>query len=88
MASGSRFITKQAAVSNLVLGVAAAGGIYAAYSYLQSSTSTQPRKIFSGVAGSLTLAKTEDINHNTKKLRFTFPNAQDETGLTVVCKLH
>lgn len=86
MASSSRFIIKQAAVPNIVLGIAAAGGVYAAYSYLQGSTSSQPRKVFGGVAGRLTLQKTEDINHNTKRLRFAFPNAQDETGLTVVCK--
>ena len=85
MASGSRFIIKQASVPNLVLGIAAVGGIYTAYSYIQSSTSSQPRKVFGGVAGSLTLQQTEDINHNTKRLRFAFPNARDETGLTVVC---
>ncbi|KUL85032.1 hypothetical protein ZTR_07755 [Talaromyces verruculosus] len=84
MASGSRFIIKQASVPNLVIGIAAVGGIYTAYSYIQSSTSSQPRKVFGGVAGSLTLQQTEDINHNTKRLRFAFPNARDETGLTVV----
>lgn len=88
MAASSRFVIKQASVSNLVLGIAAAGGIYTAYSYMQGSTSSQPRKIFGGVAGGLTLQKTEDINHNTKRLRFAFPNAQDETGLTVVCKYY
>lgn len=88
MASGSRFIIKQASISNVVLGVAAAGGLYTAYSYMQSPTSSQPRKVFSGIAGNLTLQQTEDINHNTKRLRFALPNAQDETGLTVVCRWH
>jgi cytochrome-b5 reductase len=85
MASASRFIIKQASVPNVLLGIAAAGGIYTAYSYMQSSTPSRPRKVFGGLAGSLTLQQTEDINHNTKRLRFAFPNAHDETGLTVVC---
>jgi hypothetical protein len=80
-------IAKQAALPNLVLGLVAAGGLYSAYSYFQSSTSSQPRKVFGGgLTGSLTLQHTEDVNHNTKRLRFAFPNAQDETGLSVVCK--
>ena len=84
MASASRLIIKQASVPSVVLGIAAVGGIYTAYSYMQSSTSSQPRKVFGRLAGSLTLQQAEDINHNTKRLRFAFPNVHDETGLTVV----
>lgn len=83
----SRFIVKQAAIPNLVVGLAAAGGLYSAYAYFQSMASTKPREVFgSGFAGSLTLQHTEDVNHNTKRLRFAFPHAQDQSGLTFVCK--
>lgn len=80
---GTRLMSKQAAIPNVVLGLVAAGGLYSAYSYLQSS---QPRKVFGGgLTGSLSLQHTEDVNHNTKRLRFAFPDAHDETGLTFVC---
>ncbi|EED14779.1 NADH-cytochrome B5 reductase, putative [Talaromyces stipitatus ATCC 10500] len=85
MSSSSRFIAKQATIPNLVIGIATAGGLYTAYSYIRSATSSEPRKTFgNSIAGSLTLQQTEEINHNTKRLRFSFPNARDETGLTVV----
>lgn len=89
MTSTSRFIVKQASIPNLVVGIAAAGGLYTAYTYIRNSSSSEPRKVFgSGLAGSLTLQQTEVINHNTKRLRFAFPNAQDETGLTLVCRYY
>ncbi|KAH8703969.1 putative NADH-cytochrome B5 reductase [Talaromyces proteolyticus] len=76
----ARMTLRQAGVSNVVIGLVAAGGLYTAYSYFQPS-----KKIFgAGLAGGLKLQQAEDVNHNTKRLRFSFPRQDDETGLTYV----
>ena len=48
----------------------------------------KPGKVFGGMGSSwveLKLAESENINHNVKRLRFKFPNAEDISGLTVNC---
>jgi cytochrome-b5 reductase len=52
------------------------------------SPSPPPSKVFSGVFGpSLRLESSETVNHNTKRLRFAFPNPDAISGLTLTCKL-
>lgn len=49
--------------------------------------SNSPRAVFGkGPAFvSLTLETTEQVNHNTKRLRFKLPHADDVTGLSITC---
>ncbi|KAG0647644.1 cytochrome b reductase [Hyphodiscus hymeniophilus] len=48
------------------------------------SPSQQPPKVFSGFGGqSLRLESSNLVNHNTKRLRFEFPNSEAQSGLTL-----
>lgn len=82
MALPARMTIKQAGIPTAVVGILAAGGLYTAYSYSQPSN----KAFGGGLTGGLKLQKSEDVNHNTKRLRFSFPRPDDETGLTYVCK--
>ncbi|KAH8671499.1 oxidoreductase NAD-binding domain-containing protein [Xylariales sp. PMI_506] len=71
---------RQAPASSIIATIAAAGLGITLYSRF-STTSTayassgQPKKLFTGpVFTSLTLESAEDVNHNTKRLRFQLPD--------------
>lgn len=70
-----------------VLGLSA----WAAKSFLirdvyAESPSQPPPKVFSGVLGpTLKLGSSETVNHNTKRLRFDFPDSNAVSGLTLTC---
>lgn len=52
--------------------------------------SGEPKKIFPRPGPSftrLTLEKAEDVNHNTKRLRFALPEENAVTGLPLTCEL-
>lgn len=52
--------------------------------------SGEPKKIFPRPGPSftrLTLEKSEDVNHNTKRLRFALPEENAVTGLPLTCEL-
>jgi len=51
------------------------------------SPSSPPSKVFSGLLGpTLRLESSETVNHNTKRLRFAFPDSNAVSGLTLTCK--
>ncbi|CRG92068.1 hypothetical protein PISL3812_09123 [Talaromyces islandicus] len=80
MSLPARMSSKQAGIPAAVVGILAAAGLYTAYSYTQPSN-----KVFGGgLAGGLKLQTSEAVNHNTKRLRFSFPRPDAETGLTYV----
>lgn len=72
-----------------VLGISA----FAARSFLirdvyAESPSQPPPKVFSGFGGqSLRLESSENVNQNTKRLRFAFPNSEAQSGLTLTCTI-
>ncbi len=74
-------------------GLAASGiGAGLAYAYFRRSVhadTNAPRKVFgSGPAFvSLPLESSEAVNHDTKRLRFSLPNPDDVSGLSLTCKL-
>lgn len=52
--------------------------------------SGEPKKIFGRAGPSftrLTLENAEDVNHNTKKLRFALPSENAVSGLPLTCEL-
>jgi cytochrome-b5 reductase len=73
--------------STLVLGSIGAGIIVAINDRNIHADTGQPRKVFGkGPAFvSLPLESTEIVNHNTKRLRFKLPHADDVSGLSVTC---
>lgn len=55
-----------------------------------NADSGEPRKIFGRPGPSftrLTLESSEEVNHNTKRLRFALPSENAITGLPLTCKL-
>lgn len=77
--------------TGLIAGVAAASvGAYAIYSYSTSrgSLTGEPRKIFPGGPAfvSLRLNSIEEVNHNTKRLKFELPEENALSGLSLTCK--
>jgi cytochrome-b5 reductase len=57
-----------------------------------SAASSEPAtKVFTGGEQgfvSLKLAEIENINHNTKKFRFSFEDPNSVSGLVIACKIH
>ena len=53
-----------------------------------SAESNTPTKIFKGGPAfvSLPLESSEDVNHNTKRLRFKLPQRENISGLPLTCK--
>lgn len=73
------------------LAVALSGvGLWAVTSYFTRNAyaeENEPASIFPSKLGtSLRLESSESVNHNTKRLRFEFPNPNARTGLTLTCK--
>ena len=69
----------------------AGGGIWLVNSTLFCGLSAEsadaPPKAFSGFPGpSLRLAASQEVNHNTKRLRFKFPDPDAESGLHLISK--
>ncbi|KAM0168158.1 hypothetical protein ACHAPC_010860 [Botrytis cinerea] len=69
-------------------------GLYAARSYFindayaESPESLEPPAVFSSWFGqSLRLENSESVNHNTKRLRFEFPNSGAKSGLVLTSSL-
>lgn len=50
--------------------------------------SGSPKRLFTGGPAflSLPLESSESVNHNTKKLRFSFPDKDAVSGLSVTCE--
>jgi hypothetical protein len=79
------FVGRTATAGALALGLA--------YVYNTSSRgrimadSGSPRRVFTGGPAflSLLLESSEDVNHNTKKLRFGFPDKEAVSGLSITC---
>lgn len=46
----------------------------------------KPRKVFGGLPKRLTLFSTEEVNHNTKRLRFALPDQDAISGLSLTSK--
>ena len=74
--------------SGLVLGGIGVGILSIVYSRNVHADSGEPRRVFGkGPAFvSLPLESAEMVNHNTRRLRFRLPNADDVSGLSVTCK--
>jgi cytochrome-b5 reductase len=53
-----------------------------------SAESNAPTKVFKGGPAfvSLPLESSEQVNHNTKRLRFKLPQRDDVSGLPLTCK--
>lgn len=52
------------------------------------SPSKAPPDVFSGFPGPrLRLEGSEMVNHNTKRLRFAFPDSEARSGLALTCKI-
>ena len=74
-------------------GLAVAGVGAAAISQLMrraEAESGEPKKIFGRAGPSftrLTLENAEDVNHNTKRLRFALPSENAVSGLPLTCEL-
>lgn len=81
----SQFITAKSATAVTVLGV----GAYCVQSRLISTAnaeSNEPPKVFSGFGfTTLRLHSTQDVNHNTKRLVFEFPDQNATSGLSLTC---
>jgi cytochrome-b5 reductase len=64
-------------------------GAYFAQSRLISTAnaeSNEPPKVFSGFGfTTLRLQSTKDVNHNTKRLVFEFPDQKATSGLSLTC---
>ena len=80
-----RSITAKSASAVTLLGV----GAYCAQSRLISTAnaeSNEPPKVFSGFGfTTLRLQSTKDVNHNTKRLVFEFPDQKATSGLALTC---
>lgn len=78
-------ITAKSAAAVTLLGV----GAYCAQSRLISTAhaeSNEPPKVFSGFGfTTLRLQSTTDVNHNTKRLVFEFPDQNATSGLSLTC---
>lgn len=96
MSTSSRIFLRQrpAAVAGIItvggLGAWVAKSFLTRDVYAESPSSPAPSKaskVFSGPFGpSLRLESSEMVNHNTKRLRFSFPNPDATSGLSLTCK--
>lgn len=93
MSTSSRIFLRQrpAAVAGIItvggLGAWVAKSFLTRDVYADSPSSPVSSKVFSGPFGpSLRLESSEMVNHNTKRLRFSFPNPEATSGLTLTCK--
>lgn len=67
-------------------GLAAAASITATLLYTLYATPTQPPTVFGTFRPRhLRLESVQDLNHNTKRLRFALPNPDDLSGLPLTC---
>lgn len=89
MAARSILRTQRPAITAGLLG-ATGVSLWVARSYYTNKAyaeSPEPPAVFSKWFGqSLKLGSSEDVNHNTKRLRFEFPNEDARSGLTLTCK--
>jgi cytochrome-b5 reductase len=73
-------------ITVLGLGTWAAKSLLICEEAYAESPTQPPQKIFSRFFGqSLRLENSENVNHNTKRLRFAFPNPEAQSGLTLTC---
>lgn len=54
----------------------------------QPATKLQPKKVFNGSIGfvNLVLESSEQVNHDTKRLRFKLPGEGDVSGVGEICE--
>lgn len=83
----SALTARLARPTTLLAGVAVTSAGYAATRSDHTDAGT-PAKVFGrGPAMiSLPLESSEQVNHNTKLLRFKFPNETDKSGLSLTCE--
>ena len=79
--------TRLARPATILAGVAMSGASYAFVRNVHADTGA-PTKVFGrGPAFvSLQLESSEQVNHNTKLLRFKLPNETDVSDLSLTCK--
>jgi cytochrome-b5 reductase len=80
-----RYLTAKSASAFVVLGL----GAYCTRSYILPTghaESNEPPKVFSGFGfTTLRLQSAKDVNHNTKRLVFEFPDQNAKSGLMLTC---
>jgi cytochrome-b5 reductase len=80
-----RYLTTKSASAFVVLGL----GAYCTRSFIiptSHAQSNEPPKVFSGFGfTTLRLQSAKDVNHNTKRLVFEFPDQNAKSGLTLTC---
>jgi hypothetical protein len=84
-----RGITPTKAAGTVVAGGLAAGIYYKFFAQeLRADSASAPRKVFSGGPAfvSLPLESSEQVNHNTKRLRFSLPSSEAVSGLPLTCE--
>lgn len=74
------------------LAVAGIGGVVFSQFMMKKADADSgvPKKVFGRAGPSftrLTLESSEEVNHNTKRLRFALPSEDAVTGLPLTCKL-
>lgn len=75
-------------VAGLAVGGIGAGLLVSRINRSVDADGNVPRPVFGrGPAFvSLPLESSEQVNHDTKRLRFSLPNSTDVSGLTLTCK--